>query len=108
MKINDIKNLDPEKCEAFSDFAGSKMPMPGEKKYLRQVIDKKIIVVDFRVMASKKRQNSQCLQIQFVLDGEVCVAFTGSGVLLDQIQSFEDKLPFTATIKKIDDYYTFS
>ena len=108
MNIQDIKNIDFEKCENFSDFAGAKMPMPGEKKYLRQVLDKKITVVDFRVMASKKRQNTKCLQIQFLMDGEVYVAFTGSGVLLDQIQAFQDKLPFTTTIKKIDDYFTFA
>ncbi|MFQ6696494.1 MAG: hypothetical protein ACLRFP_00600 [Alphaproteobacteria bacterium] len=108
MTIDEINKLQKENCEKFSAFAKNKLPMPGNKKYLDQILNREIFVVDFRVTESKHRQNSKCLQIQFLLDSEVCVAFTGSVVLLDQITSSKDKLPFVATLTKIDKYYTLS
>ena len=50
------------------------------------------------------------MQFQFKLDNQVCVAFTGSAVLMDQMQSARenDKIPFVGTIVKIDKYYSFS
>ena len=36
------------------------------------------------------------------------IVFTGSGVLIDQIEKYKDNLPFYVTIKKIDRYYTFT
>lgn len=108
MKISDIQNIQQDKCVRFSEFATAKLPMPGIKKHLEQVLNKEIMVVDFRVTESKHRQNSKCLQIQFVMDNEICVVFTGSAVLLDQIQFSQDKMPFLTTITKIDKYYTLS
>ena len=108
MTIDDIKKIQKDKCERFSAFAKSKLPMPGNKKFLDQILNREIFIVDFRVMESKHRDNSKCLQIQFLLDDEVCVAFTGSVVLLDQITSAKDRLPFAATLIKIDKYYTLS
>ncbi len=108
MTIDEINKLQKENCEKFSTFAKNKLPMPGNKKYLDQILNREIFIVDFRVMESKHRENSKCLQIQFLLDNEVCVAFTGSVVLLDQITSSKDKLPFVATLTKIDKYYTLS
>ena len=108
MTIDEINKLQKENCEKFSAFAKNKLPMPGNKKYLDQILNREIFIVDFRVMESKHRENSKCLQIQFLLDNEVCIAFTGSVVLLDQITSSKDKLPFVATLTKIDKYYTLS
>lgn len=108
MTIDEIKKIEKDKCEKFSAFAKNKLPMPGNKKHLDQILNREIFIVDFRVMESKHRENSKCLQIQFLLDDEVCVAFTGSVVLLDQVSSSKDKLPFVATLTKIDRYYTLS
>ncbi|MBR0212270.1 MAG: hypothetical protein IJQ55_01565 [Alphaproteobacteria bacterium] len=108
MTIDEIKKIKKEDCEKFAVFAKNKLPMPGNKKHLDQILNREIFIVDFRVMQSKHRENSKCLQIQFLLGDEVCVAFTGSVVLLDQITSSKDKLPFAATVAKIDRYYTLS
>ncbi|MBR5355148.1 MAG: hypothetical protein IK122_03400 [Alphaproteobacteria bacterium] len=108
MTIDDIKKLDVDNIESFSVFARDKLPMPGKKKRIDEILEKVISVVDFRIMKSSKRENTECLQIQFVLDKEVYVVFTGSVVLIDQIQSVKDKLPFNAKIVKIDKYYSFS
>lgn len=82
--------------------------MPGDKKRLDEILNKEILVVDFRITNSKKKPEGKCLQIQFVLNNQVCVAFTGSVVLIDQIQSARDKMPFRGTIVKIDRYYSLS
>lgn len=108
LRLDEINLIHKENCEAFSDFAQSRLPMPGIKKRISQILEKEILIVDFRIMESKHRQNSMCLQIQFVLDNEVCVAFTGSSVLLDQINYAQDKIPFRTKILKIDNYYTLS
>ena len=108
MTLDEIKQIEKDKCENFSAFAKTKLPMPGNKKHLDQILNREICILDFRVMESKHRENSKCLQIQFLLNDEVCVAFTGSVVLLDQITSSADKMPFNATLTKIDKYYTLS
>jgi len=36
------------------------------------------------------------------------VLFTGSDVLIEQMEKYGDQIPFAATIKKIDRYYTLS
>lgn len=108
MTLDDINNIQMENCEKFSDFASSKMPMPGTKKRIEQILGRDIVVVDFRVTESKHRQNSKCLQIQFLMDGVVHVVFTGSVVLLDQIQYSKDKIPFKTKITKNDNYYSLS
>lgn len=46
--------------------------------------------------------------LQFELDGDRRVLFTGSDVLIEQVETYGDQIPFAATIKKIDRYYTLS
>lgn len=104
-EINKIKNDD---CPTFADFARDQLPMPGKKKRLDEILNKKITVVDYRLRRSKHRDGSQCLQLQFVLDGEVFILFTGSSVLIHQIEVSSDKIPFSGTITKIDRYYSFA
>ena len=108
MTIDEIKRLNTDKIESFSVFARDKLPMPGNKKRLEEILNKVITIVDFRITQSHKRENSDCLQVQFLLDGEVYIFFTGSVVLIDQIQATKDKLPFKTTVVKIDKYYSFS
>ena len=108
MTIEDIRKLDVEKCDRFSIIAHDKLPMPGKKKRLEEILNKEILIVDFRITKSTKRENSECLQIQFIDQDEVCVLFTGSVVLIDQIQAVKDKLPLKTTIVKIDKYYSCS
>ena len=108
MTIDEIKHLNVNNLESFSDFAHDKLPMPGTKKRLDEVLNQIISIVDFRITKSNKRENTECLQIQFVHNGEVCVLFTGSVVLIDQIQAVKEKLPFKTTIVKIDKYFSFS
>jgi hypothetical protein len=36
------------------------------------------------------------------------VVFTGSSVLVEQMEKYGGKVPFVATIKRVDRYYTLS
>lgn len=108
MTIDEIKRLDVNCLDSFARVAADKLPMPGVKKRLDEILNKKIIILDYRISKSSKRENSECLQIQFLLDGDVFILFTGSVVLIDQIKSIKDRLPLNTTVVKIDKYYSFS
>ena len=108
MTLEEINQLNGKNCPKFSSFAKNQMPMPGNKKHLDDILNREITVVDYRMRRSTQRDGTDCLQMQFLLNGEVCVLFTGSSVLINQIKEAEDKIPFTTTIVKIDRYYSFS
>ena len=46
--------------------------------------------------------------MQIEHDGQHRVIFTGSDVLIEQMEKYEAEVPFATTIKKIDRYYTLS
>lgn len=91
----------------FSDFAEGHHPLDGSKVKLEDILNTEILVLDYRLVASKYGK-TPCLTLQFQVGGEKHILFTGSTVLAEQIETYKDKLPFYATIKKIDRYYTFS
>ncbi len=91
----------------FSDFAKDHIPLDGQKLKIDDILNREITVLAFRIKPSKYKTEA-CLTIQFLLDGEKYVAFTGSHILADQARIYQAELPFMATIKKIDKYYTFT
>lgn len=108
MTLEEIEKIKQQQCKKFSDFAKDQLPMPGQKKRLDEILNKKITVVDYKLRRSKHRDGGECLQLQFVMDDEVFILFTGSGVLIHQIETCADKMPFECTISKVDRYYSFS
>lgn len=61
MNISEIEKIQFNQCPAFSDFARDKLPMPGDKKRLGEVLNKEILVTDFRVtILSKSRVKNVC------------------------------------------------
>ena len=100
------------KPKRFSEFAKDHMPLDGAKLKIDDILNKEIEVTAMRIKPSKYNGNGKasasCLTLQFLLNGERYVAFTGSGVLADQAQAYQNELPFLATVKKIDKYYTFT
>jgi len=93
----------------FSDFAQESLPLDGAKLRLDDVLNKEILIVGFKVRKSKyvRAESSDCLTLQFKLDGTTYILFSGSKILTDQITKYQTEIPFLATIKKIDKYYTF-
>ena len=108
MTLDEIKKVSMMSCPKFSAFAKNQLPMPGNKKRLDDILNREITVVDFRLRKSTKRDGTECLQMQFLLDDEVCVLFTGSSVLINQIKEAKDNIPFVGTVVKMDRYYSFS
>ncbi|MDR0741377.1 MAG: hypothetical protein LBF28_01225 [Rickettsiales bacterium] len=108
MNLEDLKHIEANECKAFCDVASHRMPMAGTKKRIDEILNKPILVADFRITDSKRRAGTKCLQVQCVIDGEICVFFTGSFVLIEQIQAVAENLPLRASLVKIDKYYSFS
>lgn len=110
MTIDEIKGLQKETCPKFSIFAKDQLPMPGNKKFLKDILNREILVTDYKIIKSKRKEGTECLQLQFTLDNDVCVTFTGSTVLIDQIKVAKENgnIPFKGTIVQIDKYYSFS
>lgn len=92
----------------FSDFAEEAKVFEGDKKKIDEILNKEILVLDFKTKESKHHRDSQYTTIQFKLDDANYILFNGSRVLAEQLEKYKDNLPFYATIKKIEKYYTFT
>jgi len=94
----------------FSDFSEEYIPLEGDKVKIDSILNQEILVTGHKVKESKyaKENNNKCLTVQFEIDGHKRIFFTGSNVLMDQIEKYAGEIPFLATVKKIDKYYTFS
>jgi hypothetical protein len=93
----------------FSDFAEERQ-MEGQKVKMETVVGKEITVTGYRVTGSKYHdgKNDRCMTLQFELNNTVYVLFTGSNVLISQMERYKDEMPFLATIQKIDKFYSFT
>lgn len=93
----------------FSDFAEEATPLDGDKVKIESILNREILVIGFKVTHSKYKENSlQCMTLQFDIDNSRKVVFTGSSVMIEQVQRYKDQIPFYTTIKKIDRYYSLT
>ncbi|MFA5407903.1 MAG: hypothetical protein WC343_03930 [Bacilli bacterium] len=99
-----------EDIPRFCDFADEKKRLEGTKIRVADIINKEIRITDYSIDLSKfptkDGASKNRLMLEFILDGEKHVTFTGSEVLMALIQKYAHKIPFYATIKHIDRYYT--
>jgi hypothetical protein len=94
--------------ERFADFADNRdFPLEGRKRKLSEILTTEILVTAFKLSPSKVNKGDYLI-IQFELDGEKYVAFTGSEVLSHQLERYKEKIPFLTKIIKQDKYFTFS
>jgi len=91
----------------FSQFSEEEQALEGEKVHLDTVLDKEILITNFRISKSKFNERDY-ITIQFNNGGKVFVVFTGSEVLTNQLKKYRDKLPFYTTIVKKGRYFTLS
>jgi RNA-directed DNA polymerase len=93
----------------FGEFAEKTHTLKGKKIGIQEVLNKEIIITDFRIMKSKyEKENYTQIQLKIPGNDEDKVVFTGATVLADQLEKYKDKIPFIATIVKPHKYYTFS
>ena len=90
----------------FSDFSDEKI-LDGDKMKIEDVLNIEIKVIDSRLSKSKYI-DKKCLTIQFMLNNEKHVFFTGSEVLINLVDKYKNEMPFETTIRKINKYYTFT
>ncbi len=92
----------------FSDFAKQNKIIDGDKIKINDILSKEIEVLDFQITNSKYKDKEKCLKLQFKINNEKRVLFTGSSVLINQCEEYQDEMPFITTIKQVDKYYTFT
>lgn len=104
------KQLEPKRFSDFADLT-ERPVLDGDKVSMQSILNKEVKVIGFRVKSTKfsDSKNDQCLTIQFENDaGERKVVFTGSAVLIDQIERYKEHLPFFATVVKTGKFFSFS
>jgi len=91
----------------FSDFAEEAKPLDGDKIRIEAVLDREVEIIGHAIRGSRyeKNRSGKCLCLQLEMDGRRYVLFTGSDVLIEQMQKYGGQIPFVATIKKIDRYF---
>lgn len=96
----------------FSDFSSEGDVFDGEKVKLATLLDKEICILQYKIRRSKyqdKHENYAIVQFTDTGEnGEHKIFFTGSGVVMEQLEKYEDALPFQTTLKKIDKYLMLS
>lgn len=88
----------------FRDFAKVHPRFDGEKKKIVEILNKEILIIDFRIGKSRYRGRN-FLTLQFKLEGEKYIVFVGSKPLMEQAQEGADEMPYHTTIIQIANYY---
>ena len=96
---------------SFKDFGiNVESPFCGEKIKISKIINKLVIVKDYKIDGSKfeKSNNDKCLCLQIEVEGENRILFSGSKILISQIQKInKSMLPFTTMIVKENEHFEF-
>ena len=98
--------MEENEIPRFTDFAKD-VALDGEKKRLSEILNQEIIVTGQRITDSNKN-SGKCLKLQYRLDNKVYVTFTGSCVLIKQIEEYKEHIPFRTTIKQVGKYFSFT
>ncbi len=84
----------------------------GEKIKMSKILDREIIVHDFKIEDSKcfqDRGNGKCLHLQISFNDEKRIVFTSAGELIDVIQQIpKSGFPFTTTITQDEKRFLFT
>jgi hypothetical protein len=81
----------------------------GDKIKMDRIINREIVVTNYKIEPSKHRENTQCLTLEFEMNGNKHIVFTGSTVLMQMIEKVpKGNFPFTTTIVKENEYFEFT
>ena len=94
----------------FSDFSQEKGVLEGDKVKIDSVLNQEITIIGYSIKKSRydKNNSGKYLTLQYEDEMDKKIIFTGSEVLIEQLEKYKDEIPFKATIKKIDRYYTLT
>lgn len=93
----------------FADFADEDV-LDGDKIKISDILNKEVVIINYAIRESRysKNKSGKYLTLQIKHEGERHVIFTGSDVLIEQIQKYGNKIPFLTTIRKVKRYFTFT
>jgi len=93
----------------FSDFSKENV-LDGEKMGIDNILNKEILILGYSIKNSRYSDNGngKYLTLQIEKESKKYVIFTGSEVLIDQIEKYNSEIPFLTTIRKINKYYSFT
>jgi hypothetical protein len=96
----------------FSEILKEAERLEGEKVKLDSILNQDIIIHKFSLANSNfsKNKSGKYVTVQFSKEenGERNVFFSGSDVLIDQLQRYKNEMPYQVQIKKVNKYYTLS
>lgn len=87
--------------KSFKDFGikPSTTNLVGDKIDVDKILNRPIVVTDFRVEDSKYKPGTKCLWLQFELGNEKKVLFVGAKFLIEMIDQIpKSEFPFACTI----------
>lgn len=97
------------KSKKFSDF-GIKPTLThfvGDKMKISKILNREIQILDFSLQPSN--YNGTRMTLQFELNGEKHILFTGSTVLMEMIEKVpKTEFPFLTTIVQEGEHYEFT
>lgn len=94
----------------FSEFVeDDEKPIEGEKVSITNILNKEIVITKYKVRNSKYNCD-KCATVQFYeeSDERKRIFFTGSAVIIEQLEKYGEKIPFMTTVTKIDKYFTLT
>lgn len=91
----------------FSEIAKDDIHLTGDKMSLQDIVGKTVTVTGYKITKSKFKEDNY-VAIQFELDGEQHVTFTGASVLIEQLKKYGEYIPFETTIKRLGKFYSFT
>ncbi len=108
-------NYSDDNIPEFADVVPDTGNLEGDKMSIDAILNKPLTFTGWEVRTSKYKDKSgeRCLTLQFLIDGVPHILFSGSGVLIEQLERFEAALKpdqprrFRAMIRKIDRFYKF-
>lgn len=95
----------------FSDFADEPKPLDGEKIKIDEILNREVEVTGYKIGNSQysKNKSGKYLTLQVVAEGlGTRIVFSGSDVLIGQVEKYGHEIPFLTVIKKINRYYTLT
>lgn len=100
-------NQENGNMKRFGDFAEEPRPLEGEKTPIDSILNKELTVTGYKIGKTKyaRGEADKCLTLEIEIDGVKRVVFTGSSVLIDQMEKYGCHVPFVAEIVKINKYY---
>lgn len=100
-----------KELKLFSDFniKPAVKIMSGDKIKIKKILNKEIIVHDYKVAPSKHVPGTDCLHLGIELDKVRHVVFTSGTILIQQLEQVpKSNFPFKTTIINENEYYEFT